>query len=445
MRHAEDGRFHHAGLLVQQELDLLWIDVVAAGDDEVLGAADDGDVAVGALRGEVAGDEEAVRAEFLRSLFRHVPVALEDVAALDLDDAHLAGRHRPSRLGVRDAQVHAGQRQADGAGAALAVIRVGRVHVGFGHAVALEDSFARPCFERAMRFRQQRRRAGDEQAHMRGQLPIKARIGQQARVEGRHAHHRRRLRHRRDQVVHVEAGQEDNRAAGQQDRLGGDEQAARVENRQRVQKHVVAGEAPRFHKRLGVRKKIVMRQHGALRTAGRAGGVKESSEIVRPALGRDERIVLAGREVGQRAGPVAVQSQQRRPRFRRDRRKRPRAAAVADQQPGPGIGDEIVDFGRCIGGVERQEGGAGGHAGGIDGERLRRFLRLQRNPVADRDAAGAQRIGKARSQPQELSVADIAPVLQPQERIFPALMRREKRVMGRVGQNVLRAETTVHP
>ena len=52
------------------------------------------------------------------------PVAGEDVAAAHLQLALLAGRQvAPSR--VDDAQRHAGQGHADGAGAALAGVRVG--------------------------------------------------------------------------------------------------------------------------------------------------------------------------------------------------------------------------------------------------------------------------------------------------------------------------------
>ncbi len=121
----------------------------------------------------------------------------------------LAGGHRPAALRLDDAQVDARQRAADGAGATLAVIGVGGVHVGFGHAVALEDLLAGAPLERDMGVGEQRRAAGDEQPHMCRQLAGQARIGEQAGVEGRHPHHGRRPRHQRDQVVDVEAGQED--------------------------------------------------------------------------------------------------------------------------------------------------------------------------------------------------------------------------------------------
>src|SRR4051812_48482360 len=46
MRHADDRRFAHAFEFVDGQLDLLGVDVVAAGDDQILRATDDGEVTV---------------------------------------------------------------------------------------------------------------------------------------------------------------------------------------------------------------------------------------------------------------------------------------------------------------------------------------------------------------------------------------------------------------
>src|SRR5690606_31913512 len=89
VRHAEDGALDDAGHGVDLALHFLRIDVVAAGDDEVLAAADDVDIAALVDLAEVTGDEEAVVAELGLGLLRIAPVALEDVGALDLDHADL--------------------------------------------------------------------------------------------------------------------------------------------------------------------------------------------------------------------------------------------------------------------------------------------------------------------------------------------------------------------
>ena len=96
MRDADDRALDDAVELVDLALDFLRVDVVAAGDHEVLAAADDVDVAGLIDLAEVAADEIAVLGELGRRLFRHPPVAFENVRALDLDHAGFA-RGRASR------------------------------------------------------------------------------------------------------------------------------------------------------------------------------------------------------------------------------------------------------------------------------------------------------------------------------------------------------------
>src|SRR5262249_30226120 len=108
MRNADHGGFDHARHGVDLALDFLRIDVEAAGDHEVLAAAEDMDVALVVDLAEVAGDEEAIGPEFRLGLLRHAPVALEYVRALDLDHADLVARQLLAGLGLGDAYGDAG-------------------------------------------------------------------------------------------------------------------------------------------------------------------------------------------------------------------------------------------------------------------------------------------------------------------------------------------------
>src|SRR5262249_13017774 len=141
MLDANHGALADARHLVDYALDLLGVDVEAAGDDEVLGAADDREIAVGVEPADVAGPEEAVRPELAARLLRVAPAAPEDVGAVDLEVADRARRQRLAG-GADDAERDAGQRQPDAAAAPRAVERVRGQHVGLGHAVALEDDVA---------------------------------------------------------------------------------------------------------------------------------------------------------------------------------------------------------------------------------------------------------------------------------------------------------------
>src|SRR5690606_1633093 len=139
VRQTDHRALDDAGQRVDLGLHLLRIDVEAAGDDQVLAAADDVDVAVGVDHAQVAGDEVAVGAELGGGLLGLAPVAGEDVGAPALDHADLARRRLAAGGGIGDAQSDARQRVADRAGPALAVVGVGGVHPRLGHAVALQD------------------------------------------------------------------------------------------------------------------------------------------------------------------------------------------------------------------------------------------------------------------------------------------------------------------
>ncbi len=68
------------------------IDVEPAGDDEILVAADQKDVAARIAKAEIAGGEEAVVVQIGAGLFGVAPIALEHIGALDLDHAARAVR-----------------------------------------------------------------------------------------------------------------------------------------------------------------------------------------------------------------------------------------------------------------------------------------------------------------------------------------------------------------
>src|SRR5690606_24694755 len=88
---ADHGRFEHAGQVVDDAFDFLRIHIQAAADDQVLGAADDGDVAIGRVFADIAGFEIAFGAEVLSRLFRQTPIAAKDIDALDLAVAEIVG------------------------------------------------------------------------------------------------------------------------------------------------------------------------------------------------------------------------------------------------------------------------------------------------------------------------------------------------------------------
>src|SRR5690606_41246191 len=135
MGDTDDGAFADPRDFVDKALNLFWVDVIAAGDDEVLGAADDAVIAILIAAGHIAGDKKAIGAEFFRRFLRHPPVALEDVGPPDPKYADFAVRHHAACV-IDDARLVI-EGKADRAGFAKSVIGVGGDHAGFRHAVAL--------------------------------------------------------------------------------------------------------------------------------------------------------------------------------------------------------------------------------------------------------------------------------------------------------------------
>src|SRR3954469_6975405 len=158
---AEHDHLVHAWYGVDRLLDHLRIDVEAAGDDHVLLAVDQEEIAVAIDIADVAGEEAAVD-EGLRGSFGLIPIAPDDVRALDADLADLARRQYACRIVQRDdVELDAGQHQADRArlvGTNRRMAGTGRA--GLGHAPAAAELLADFALEETRDLHRQRRAPG---------------------------------------------------------------------------------------------------------------------------------------------------------------------------------------------------------------------------------------------------------------------------------------------
>jgi hypothetical protein len=147
-RLAEHGGVDDIRVETQHRLDLRGRDVESAGDDEFLGSVHDGSEAVLVDGHDVAGAQPAAGQEGLRGLLRVVPIALEDLRALQQQLARLARRHLSGGVvQVDDQHPGRGEGHADRAGAAGGMERVAERDRGrLGHAVALHEQSARYRF-----------------------------------------------------------------------------------------------------------------------------------------------------------------------------------------------------------------------------------------------------------------------------------------------------------
>ena len=177
----------HAGPLQQRGLDLGGVDIEPAGDDEILAAAHEVDVAVGISEAEVAAAQPAALQRRGRRVGA-VEVGRDDAGAPveELPD-RVPGDHRAG-LGVPDLGLGAGHVEAHRPRPALAVQRVGQHDPHLGHAVALQHPVAEARRDVLVHPGRQGRRARREQPHGREVRPHLRGEAQQAVVVGGHAH-----------------------------------------------------------------------------------------------------------------------------------------------------------------------------------------------------------------------------------------------------------------
>jgi hypothetical protein len=260
------------------------------------------------------------------------------------------------------------------------------------------------------RLRQQRRRAGNEQAAVDERLRREIGAGQKTRIECRHTHHDGAP----GQGVHnrgdVEFGKKKHSAAAGQHAVYRDEQAVRVEQRQRVQQDVGPGKAPGITQRRGVRPQVLDGQHRALGAARGAGRIQDRREVLHVPHDRPLQARRVRRPVGEAAAAVGIQGQgMGGSGLLRQRRDRILVLGPADHHARFRVGQEKLHFRRRVGGVQRQERAPGAERGEIKEDRLGTLFHLNRDPVARLDAELDQQPGIERTHGFDVTVGEALP------------------------------------
>ena len=117
-----------------------------------------------------------------------------------------------------------------------------------------------------------------------------------------------------DHLGCVESGQPEHAAAGKERAVAGHEEAVNVVERQRVQQHVAAREAPGIDEGQCVARQVTVGEHCTFGATGRARGVNDRRQVVRrgndgvESLGRvacevEQRSFVAGKGQDGRFGP----------------------------------------------------------------------------------------------------------------------------------------------
>ena len=298
--HADHGDFGDVGMVADRALDLGGIDVLAAGDDHVLDAVVDVEIAVLVEIAGVSSAQPVVLVQRSGGGLRQVPVAGHVGAGARRDLADFARRQFVA-VGIEDRELNAGQGLAGGAHAVQPLDVILRRQCddgagGLGHAVHLHKT----AFEHLDAFLQQRRRnrrgAIQHVFQLREIDLAGAGLPHHELHRGRHheqlgdagffeeIQHLCRIEFARDHALGavIEA---EHAPAG----------AADVKHRHRHQRDIVIGPFVPVRP-LGAagsyqRKKIRMRQHRAFRLSGGARGVELDRDVL--VVDRHLRIVAA--------------------------------------------------------------------------------------------------------------------------------------------------------
>ena len=199
--------------------------------------------------------------------------------------------------------------------------------------------------------------------------------------------------------------------------MHGDEQAVHVIDRQRVQQHVAAREAPGLDERQRIRRQIAVRERSALRPAGRARRVENCREVVRPRHHGFESGGFGCRTVVQFAAAVRVDRQHRR--FVRDRRHGAKRFGPADDDARLCVVEKELELGPLVARIERQIDESCAQAREIERQHAPVLVGLHGNAVAGHAAGPNQRVREPCRFVGKVAVVDHRAVGRQNARHFP--------------------------
>jgi len=284
-------------------------------------------------------------------------------------------------------QLDPGDRVADSAGSALAVVGVGNRDPSFGHPVALANAVAGELGESGEGVGRQWSRPGGEQTHAPTDVAAEVGVIEQAAIVGRNSHEHRCFVQRAYDFAGVKAGQKRYRDCREHGAMQRDEEAVHMKDGKAVNKVILVAESPGRRQRVGVVMQARVRQRGTLGSPGGARRVEQGGEIIVGPFDRPIERRGVDCQIGEPPLAVGIQSvaQHRYGWFR--------------------VTNEIVDFGRGERWVEGDVHGASPQARDVESDGLARFWYLHQHAVAGFGSECGQHAGVSTHAFVELSVS----------------------------------------
>ena len=200
MGHTNHSSFIDSGQIINEHLDLFWIDVVAPSNNQILTAANQIEIAISIPSANIPRFKPPIRRKLFFCFFWHTPVARENIRAFHLYTANLRLGiflfHNGLTIITNKPNAHTGKRKPHRARPPLAPIRVRGQHDRLTHAVAFKNDMASFLLKERKRLCKQWCRTRNEKTHRFHKRPINPRIGCQPYIKCRHPHHDGRPRNK---------------------------------------------------------------------------------------------------------------------------------------------------------------------------------------------------------------------------------------------------------
>src|SRR5262249_44670705 len=132
--HFGHSRMHH-----QHIFDFTGINIVAAANDQFAGTSGNGEITIGTIPAKIARFEPTIRAKYLSSGIRSIPITCKHMWPAYFDFANLSSWEDLAGMAIYNTRLLTWEGTTHGARTAFAFVRVGQVHNGLSHAIAFED------------------------------------------------------------------------------------------------------------------------------------------------------------------------------------------------------------------------------------------------------------------------------------------------------------------
>ena len=283
-RNAHHRRISNRIVLLEGDLNLRRGNIETAGNNDFLDAVDNLDKVVLVQAHNITGTQPALGGDGLRRLVLTLPVAGKTLRTLHPQLALFTIGHVLTGLRVHHTNIGGGERNTNKTGAASVIERIARhQRCTLGQAIAFHHETAGSFLPLGNQLRRQVHCPGHRVTDTLQGYAALLRLIHEAAIHrrNRRKNGRASLLHRLQNQVHVHGREQHQAGTAQRRNRHAQGHTVRVEQRQNRVNHLVITRVNPSLTHTAVRLQVTVREHYALRQAGRTRGVLQQRNIVR--------------------------------------------------------------------------------------------------------------------------------------------------------------------